>query len=69
MAGVISIFIVVVITNIISRVLAADVSSCMPGWEWSTCFWAFWQWCARIEKAGYQLIPIFFVGGFVDPVA
>jgi hypothetical protein len=66
-AVIISIFITVVVTIIISRASAAGVSSCAPGWEWSPCFWAFWQWCARIEKAGDQLIPIFFVGGFVNP--
>ena len=68
-AIVISIFIIVVVAFVISRALVAGVSSCEPGWEWSPCFWAFWQWHARIEKAGYQLIPLFFVGGFVDPVA
>ena len=66
---VISIFIIVVVAFVISRVSVAGVASCAPGWEWSPCFWALWYWCARIEKAGYQLIPIFFVGGFVDPVA
>jgi len=63
----ISIFIIVVVAFVISRALVAGVSSCAPGWEWSPCFWAFWQWRGRIEKAGYQLILIFFVGGFVDP--
>ena len=68
MAAIISIFIIVVIAIVTSRALAAGVSLCAPGWEWSPCFWVFWQWRARIEKVGYQLIPIFFVGGFMDPV-
>jgi hypothetical protein len=66
----ISIFIIVVVAFVISRAsLVAGVASCAPGWEWSPCFWALWYWRAGIEKAGYQLIPIFFIGGFVNPVA
>ncbi len=64
----ISIFIIVVIAFVISRASVAGVSLCAPGWEWSPCFWALWCWRARIEKAGYQLIPIFFIRGFVNPV-
>ncbi len=66
---VVSIFIIVVVAFVISRASVAGVASCAPGWEWSSCFWALWYWRARIEKAGYQLIPIFFIGGFVNPVA
>ena len=66
---VISIFIIVVVAFVISRASVAGVASCAPGWEWSPCFWALWYWHARIEKAGYQLIPIFFIRGFVNPVA
>ena len=66
---VISIFIMVVVAFVISRALVAGVASCAPGWEWSPCFWAVWYWHARIEKAGYQLVPIFFIRGFVNPVA
>ena len=68
-AVVISIFIIVIIAFVISRASVAGVASCAPGWEWSPCFWALWYWRARIEKAGYQLIQIFFIGGFVNPVA
>ena len=68
-AVVISIIIIVVVANIINMASAAGVSTCAPGWEWSPCFWALWYWRARIEKAGYQLIPIFFIRGFKDPVA
>ena len=66
---VISIIIVVVVAFVISRASVAGVASCAPGWEWSPCFWALWYWRARIEKAGYQLIPIYFIRGFVYPVA
>ena len=65
---VISIFIIIVVAFVISRASVAGVASCAPGWEWSPCFWVLWYWRARIEKVGYQLIPIFFIGGFV-PVA
>ena len=67
-AFVASIVVIVVVAIVIGRALAAGVSSRAPGWEWSPCFWAFWQWRARMEKAGDQLIPIFFVGGFVNPI-
>ena len=66
---VVSIFIIIVVAFVISRASVAGVASCAPGWEWYPCFWALWYWHARIEKAGYQLIPIFFIRGFVNPVA
>jgi hypothetical protein len=66
---VISIFIIVVDAFVISRASVAGVALCAPGWEWYPCFWALWYWRARIEKAGYQLIPIFFIRGFVNLVA
>ena len=66
---VLSIIIIVIVAFVISRASVAGVASCAPGWEWYPCFWVLWYWRARIEKAGYQLIPIFFIGGFVDPVA
>ena len=66
---VISIFIIVVVAFVISRASGAVVASCVPGWEWSPCFWVLWYWRARIEKVGYQLDPIFFIRSFVNPVA
>ena len=65
----ISIVIIIVVAFVISRASVASVASCAPRWEWSPCLWALWYWRARIEKASYQLIPIFFIGGFVNPVA
>jgi hypothetical protein len=69
LAVVTSVFVIIVIAIMVSRALAAGVSSRVPGWEWSPCFWAFWQWHAGMEKAGDQLIPIFFDRGFVNPIA
>jgi hypothetical protein len=66
---VVSIFIIIVVAFVISRALVAGVASCAPGWKRSPCFWALWYWRARIEEAGYQLIPIYFIGGFMNPVA
>ncbi len=66
---VISIFIIVDVTFVISRASVAGGASRAPGWEWSLCFWALWYWHARIEEAGYQLIPIYFIRSFMYPVA
>jgi len=66
---VVSIFIIVVVTFVVGRASVAGVSSCAPGWEWSPCFWALWYWRAGIKKAGYQLVPIFYIRSFVNPAA
>ncbi len=71
--GIVSVVISVVIVGVVLSIVisrASIIGSLLPApqWKWSSGFWTFWQQRAGVEEAVNQLISVFFVGGFMDPI-
>ncbi len=60
---------ILVLSVVISRASIAGGLSRMPRWKRSPGFGTFWQQGAGVEEAVKQLIPVFFVGDFMDPIS
>ncbi len=61
--------VLIVVSVVISRASIVGGTLRAPQLKRSPGFWTIRQRCAGVEEAVDQLIPVFFIGGFMDPIS